>query len=80
MHCHQQLVLRPQGVVPKHLDYQGHMGEIKLLRSNVGDYDSVGMRWDLGCSTLKKLLSSVLYMTLAWRINEYIRLLNYNLK
>lgn len=56
------------------------MGEIKLLRSNVGDYDSVGMRWDLGCSTLKKLLSSVLYMTLAWRINEYIRLLNYNLK
>ena len=56
-HCHRCLLLRPQEVVPRHLNYQGHMGEKELLGFNVGDYDSVGMRWELGLSALKKMLS-----------------------
>ena len=50
-------LLRLQEVVPKHLNYQGHMGEKLLLGFNVGDYDSGGTRWELGCSALKKVLS-----------------------
>lgn len=56
-HCCPCLSLRPQEVVPKHLTYQGHMGEKELLGFNVGDYDSVSMRLELGCSALKKVLS-----------------------
>lgn len=55
-HCHPCL-LSLQEVVPKHLNYQGHMGEKLLLGFNVGDYDSGGTRWELGCSALKKVLS-----------------------
>lgn len=33
------------------------MGEKELLGFDVGDYDSVSMRLELGCSALKKVLS-----------------------
>lgn len=47
--------INASGVVPKHPDHLGLMGKIELLGSSLGDYDSVGLRWNLRYSTLKKL-------------------------